>query len=138
MIKPVIYGLWDPSLETCHYVGYSINPSARLKEHMDTCATEKNAKSAWLYELKLRKWTPRLVILEELELDDDWEVKEREWIAHMRASGFPLLNEVAGGLGTTDPSPRIREASARGGKQNAGKQLSEETKQRISEGMKER
>ena len=75
----VIYVLLD-ALGSRRYVGKTIDPAARLRTH------------------RKRKfpWASKLEALETCG-EESWEGRERFWIAHGRAEGWPLENVAAGG-----------------------------------------
>lgn len=135
---PAVYALYEPDLSACRYVGYASNPPRRLDDHLNDASSEENAKSKWIVELRAEGNVPRMIILEELSPEDDWEEREKDWIAHMRGVGEPLLNETSGGKGVADPPPEIREKMSSGGQTNKGKVLSQETKDKIRDSMRVR
>jgi hypothetical protein len=89
-----IYALKDPDTEDMRYVGMSKQPKIRFKAHMHD--RSNNRKGAWIAELRAAGKRPILTILEETN-KENWEDRERYWIAKGRESGWPLLNIMAGG-----------------------------------------
>lgn len=121
-MKPkTIYGLCDPRspiLKIC-YVGATNRPLAhRLQSHIHEAAVGDwgmTPKLDWIRELAEQDETPAIVPLEVVPVGEDWEARERHWIAHFAT----VLNTHQGGVG------------ARGGQ-------SEETKRKISKALKGR
>lgn len=85
MRKTYIYGLQDPRDKKIYYIGKSNNPSARLKRHLDDMGVN-GLKEDWLAGLRSCGLVPDIVILEETTMQD-WQARERDWIASGIASG---------------------------------------------------
>ncbi len=92
-----IYALVDPETGARRYVGKSIRPAERLNNHMNE--RSNCHRSHWLQSLKRRGLRPRLELLEAVAEGASWQDAERRWIAHGRASGWPLTNNTDGGDG---------------------------------------
>jgi len=75
-----IYALLD-GLGCRRYIGKSINPSKRLKEH----------------QRRGRPWAVTHEILEECDPPSTWFEREAFWITHGRSTGWPLENISDGG-----------------------------------------
>lgn len=56
---------------------------------------------------------PGMVILEEIDLNTDWQEVERQWIAHGRSVGWRLTNCTDGGDGVVNLPPEIKERMAK-------------------------
>lgn len=96
-----IYGLRDPRTEEMRYVGASSRPQMRVSEHCAPKAvTKPTEKAAWLRELCGLGLRPDVVILE-ATMGDDWQERERWWIAHLKGKGARLTNSTRGGEGMT-------------------------------------
>jgi hypothetical protein len=101
-----IYGLLCPLEDKVRYVGQSVRPLTRCKQHVDRAAMytdRQNAKDHWLCSLQEQGLEPALVILEKVEgrkgsLTRDPKVAnrideaERRWIKRLGSSGHPLTN----------------------------------------------
>jgi hypothetical protein len=104
-VKPVyIYGLVDPETTAIRYIGKSIHPEERLRNHIN----EKYPchRRNWIDSLKNKGLEPELIYLVKLEgnMIDDWKWWERKWIAIAKRDGWPLVNETSGGDGVPDLS----------------------------------
>jgi hypothetical protein len=148
-IKPVyIYGLVDPETTAIRYIGKSIHPEQRLRNHIN----EKYPchRRNWIDSLKKKGLEPGLICLVELkgESANDWQAWERMYIAMARRDGWPLVNETEGGDGV----PVIGDAARRRsiawvgrkhtpesiikiGNASRGRHHTEENKKRMSEMM---
>jgi len=101
MSKPVyIYALVDPENGDIRYIGKSIRPELRLKDHMNDVSNCH--RSHWLQSLKKQGAKPDLLILEKIHGDWPWQHSERYWIARGRREGWPLTNNTSGGDGVPD------------------------------------
>lgn len=92
-----IYGLIDPESQQIRYIGKSIRPRERLRDHMNEISNCH--RSHWLRRLRARGQMPELVILEEIRGEWPWQEAERYWIARAKALGWPLVNNTNGGDG---------------------------------------
>jgi hypothetical protein len=121
-----VYALRDPHTNQIRYVGWSVDPVARLKRHMKEARTGKTHKCRWLACLG-GIW-PRLEILESGVGDP--APAEIRWIAEMRRRGADLTNATAGGDGVIDPTPELRRLRS---ELNKGRRPSEETRKKLAE-----
>lgn len=85
-----IYGLVDPRDHNVHYIGKSVHPIVRWREHLAD-ESDDSPKVKWLEELAMYKLEPDLRILEETTRHDDNYI-ERKWIEHGIEQGWPLTN----------------------------------------------
>jgi hypothetical protein len=99
-----IYGLKDPNTNEIRYIGKSDNPKARFQNHMALSKADVNRhKKHWISGLLAQGQKPLLVTLEKVS-DKQWEDRERWWIQHGRASGWPLTNLADGGMNNYESS----------------------------------
>lgn len=128
-----IYGLVDPVSNKIRYVGKSIDPEARLEQHIKD--QSHIYKTHWIRSLLGRGLAPTCTILEIVKPGNDWEASERYWIGKGYEEGWPLTNFTSGGEGLRDPSPEVRTKMSAAKK---GKKLSEEHKYKIGAASKNR
>lgn len=98
-----IYGLCDPQTKAIRYVGKSRALVKRFLHHLSQSrqAGFKRHSACWLSGLIQAGTPPTIVILEAIPPPESatWEVRERHWIAALRASGCDLTNITRGGEG---------------------------------------
>jgi hypothetical protein len=104
----------------------------RLQQHLEDFVSEKSLKAQWLKTLKEEGNQPQLVVLEEIQPGDDWEERERTWIAYLRELGEPLTNTTDGGKGLSNPPAAVREACGVAGTKHAGRPLPTAVKEKIA------
>lgn len=102
-----IYALIDPDTDDVRYIGKSIRPHQRLKDHMND--TSFCHRAHWLQGLKAKGKKPLVLILDRAPEGGDWQSAERYWIALGRDLGWPLTNNTSGGDGVVDLAPESRE-----------------------------
>lgn len=103
-----IYGLIDPSdpSRTIRYVGYTAKSlERRLNEHLTEARKRKCHRHHWLMTIKDRGQRPTSVVLEVVTADN-WQERERWWIAHLTQNN--LINATSGGEGLINPSAEVR------------------------------
>jgi Mor family transcriptional regulator len=133
-----IYALIDPETELIRYVGMTSQKLRyRINQHMRDARIGKiRRESGWLRKLGRR---PKHVILE-YGCDDNWQERERYWIALCRECGFPLTNLSDGGDGASGPRSdefKARMAEVAKETKNAlGHVLSDKSKEQISRNLK--
>lgn len=95
-----IYALCEPGTEQVRYIGQSVNPAARLAQHIyQACSTAspRNRASAWLRDLVNTNQVPNLLVLEttdRMTANDS----EADWIRSLLMRGTDLLNGCADGF----------------------------------------
>jgi group I intron endonuclease len=139
-VKIYIYGLYDPRTGECRYIGKTIHPEVRLRDHRRE--TGKTKKHGWVHDLKKAGLYPTMKILETFESfsNDDWIELEKKWISEMIGVGMSLLNLNAGGAGPTSCSIETRRKmseSKRGKKRSTpspmkGRKLSKEHAEKVA------
>jgi hypothetical protein len=95
--KVTIYGLRCPLCGDIRYVGRTIDPARRLRDHLDDSRHETH-KTRWLRIVAEAGRVPTLEVLEVVS-PDAWQEAERRWIAHFAAMGNNLTNSTVGGYG---------------------------------------
>ncbi len=107
-----IYGLVDPrNKDEVRYVGWTVNPLRRLKDHLGTARKDGSAyRDRWIRTLLKIDMVPHIVILEEGWLN--YNQAEPYWIHLARTLGHRLTNMTPGGDGS-GPGPRPPETQAR-------------------------
>ena len=100
-----IYLLRCPIDGLVKYVGKTVNPEKRLKEH--TSRASSGGMRRWIMKIASDGLKPILEIIEWCA-NDIWKDRERHWIANFRAES-ELLNVRRGGDGPGDFTAEIRE-----------------------------
>jgi hypothetical protein len=121
-----IYALLDPDTLECRYIGKSIRPVERVKDHMNDAGACHRVH--WIQSLKSRGLVPDMVILERVSGEWPWQESERFWIAYGRSLGWPLTNNTVGGDGVEGLPAETRERMAAVWR---GRKHSEETRRKI-------
>lgn len=112
-----IYLLIDPRDQAPRYVGKSVQPKHRYKQHCNV----KNRVSwvnRWLGELQSLGLKPTMEVLEWVK-PEDWQEAEIRWIAYYKELGAKLCNLTKGGDGVLGHQhnlatrERLREAAKR-------------------------
>lgn len=93
--KVYIYALVDPRYNDIRYVGKSLKPQLRLKQHINEKACNRG-KISWIEDLKKSELVPEMRILETCD-ERNWDERERWWIKYGRENGWELLNLTEGG-----------------------------------------
>jgi len=105
-----IYALRDPTTRAIRYVGKTTQElSDRLKHHVYTAVRRDSAdhRSCWVRRVISAGGRPLIETLEACT-DDNWQDRERYWIAELRRQGADLTNSVEGGVGVHMPSAETR------------------------------
>jgi len=103
-----IYTLSDPAYpERIRYVGCSVDPVARLRQHCRDAAratATRTHKTSWLRSVLAAGRKPTVCVVSEVAVAA-WQDAERAYIAHCRNAGCRLTNSTSGGDGVIDLSP---------------------------------
>jgi hypothetical protein len=86
-----IYGLGDPRDGEVRYVGCTVDLLKRHRAHHSTGSG--NIVNSWTAELRSRKMSPVLVLLDTTEAPDTPRDLEAAWIDNFIQRGHPLLNQ---------------------------------------------
>lgn len=128
-----IYGLIDPASRAIRYIGKSIQPQERLKQHI------RDVRAGRLHNRHLQSWIrgllsadlePELMVLDCVPATG-WQRYEIAWIALLRKSGTGLVNLDDGGQGATAGRPKSPAHRKAIGEAQRGKVISEEHKERL-------
>lgn len=123
-----IYGLFSTEDTIIRYIGYTINPKDRLKDHIKESKRllyyrhkwiQKVIKDGFNVEMKIFKCVPSEICGQE----------EMKIIKHFKELGNKLVNGNDGGIGGNNPSPEVREKirlSKLGNQYSKGKKLTPE------------
>ena len=85
-----IYALRDPYTDDVRYIGQSIDPTKRLREHLTD--THDTPKVQWIRTLLETGQRPRLEILERGLTTQQAFKAEQKWITYGQHNGWPLTN----------------------------------------------
>lgn len=98
-----IYALSSPTdLEKYFYVGKTCNLSQRLAQHCYPDGFHNENLRTRLSSILSTGVRPCIIILEEVPKGEQWQQKEREWIARLLLLGHPLTNIHPGGTGSKE------------------------------------
>jgi len=96
--KSYIYALAEKGNKNYRYVGKSVNPEYRIKNHIRYSKLKKTHKDNWIQSVLNRDKTIEFIILEETN-NKEWPEREKFWIDKLKKEGFNLTNHNNGGLG---------------------------------------
>jgi hypothetical protein len=116
-----IYALVDPTYHVVGYIGVTTQGlDKRLTQHIAEAADGKGGikKREWINDILQAGDYPLIMELDHCR-GDEWPDKEQYWINSFRSRGYELTNTSDGGVG------------------NPGVVKSDETRQKISDSMKE-
>lgn len=121
-----IYALIDPRTDEIRYIGKTVNPNARFRQHLKNrrCSTHC---TTWIDSLITEGLKPTMTILESVS-DSNGSEQERWWIAEGKRIGLRLTNLTDGGEGITMTPERRKHLSDL----FTGRKVSEEQKAQIS------
>ena len=102
-----IYGLADPETGDIRYIGKSIRPVGRLRDHINDQSLCH--RTNWIRSLKSRGLDPELIVLESVQGEWPWQEAERFWIQYAKGHGCNLVNGTSGGDGVSDLPAESRE-----------------------------
>src|SRR3990167_7541172 len=102
-----IYALVDPRNYEIRYIGKSIYPNIRYKQHLKDI-TYNPHKQHWIKMLASLGLQPLLEILEEVD-NDNWQDIEIWYIEETKKCGHRLLNMTSGGDGLLNVSDETKE-----------------------------
>lgn len=89
--KQYIYYLKHPNNFSPRYIGVSIRPQIRLKEHVRESKLLTNTpKNDWIRKMLKEGFKPEMVILE--ECFDNWPEREKYWTNYFKERGYDILN----------------------------------------------
>lgn len=96
-----IYTLSHPITTEIRYVGKTINPSGRLREHITHAKLyrDKTHKGNWIRRLLRNELRPVMTTIQETT-EQEWEQAEKYWIQYYKDKGYKLTNSTDGGDGT--------------------------------------
>jgi len=93
-----VYTLNDPDTGEIRYVGKTIKPQIRLRQHCSSFANQPHSyKWHWIKSLLDRGLKPVMVIVETCATNEQANASEKRLIAEYRAAGCCLTNRTDGG-----------------------------------------
>ncbi len=99
-----IYRLRCPTTGETRYVGKTVNLlKQRLSEHLHD--KRLNHRCNWIQSLIRQGLEPVIELIEVVPAGEDWQTRERYWIAYYREQGCDLTNATDGGEGLTGYAP---------------------------------
>ena len=90
-----IYSLRHPETGEIRYIGKSVNPENRLRQHIQDSKSRRNPVHCWIQSLTKVGLTPQMQVVRWVA-EAEWQLHEIELIALHRKSGR-LLNVADGG-----------------------------------------
>jgi hypothetical protein len=96
----IIYGLHDPRDGALRYVGKTKHAlTLRIAQHMSPKELgQQHRRAKWLRALRTLGLKPEARVIE-VTAPDEWQARERHWIAYHRGDGARLVNGTDGGDG---------------------------------------
>ena len=140
MTTVFIYILRDPANAEVRYVGKTTMPKRRLRGHLTGCMSRESHAARWLRKLIAGGVEPLMEIVETIENsnDEDWQNRERFWIAHFIQLGCRLTNATDGGIGGLKMSEETRRKMSVAKKGKTKKPFSESHRANLSKAFKGR
>ncbi len=107
--RPVsIYSLCDPDTKEVRYVGKTVSSlKERLRGHLKCREGEGHHRVNWIRKLLRDGRQPLIELLETVQAQDNWQVKEQYWIEKLRRDGARLINATLGGEGSHGWQPSM-------------------------------
>ena len=112
-----IYALCDPRDDAIRYVGRTVNPKDRYRNHLK--AKWNTHRCCWIIGLKELGLMPKMFILEVTD-DENCRNSETWWIKHLRENGHDLTNHSDGGDGLLNPTQDTRNKMSANAKRRGG------------------
>lgn len=114
-----IYTLSDSHSGSVRYLGVTtIGVKHRFAVHLSKARTGITHRDKWIRSILARGDRPVFSVIES-GFGDQWKLRERYWISHMRNSGVMLTNLTDGGDGRVgyvrSPEDRARQSAAQMG-----------------------
>lgn len=142
-MKPVfIYALNCPVTGRTRYIGKTVNPQTRLREHLLESKKGKNYRAHWICSLTAQGLKPEFEILARVP-NAGWQQVEMDYVAAFVELGYDLVNGTPGGdgCGSGENHPNFGKPvpPERGAKISAalvGKKLSPEHRNKLSNAHK--
>lgn len=96
-----IYTLSDPRTTQVRYVGKSVDPVRRLRNHLTPSRLTRQTThlANWLKLLKSLGLRPLLAVVESNLTEESWPIRETYWISKFKEDGCDLTNCLPGGEG---------------------------------------
>jgi len=122
LVRWIIYALIDPRYNTVRYIGKSSSGLTRPRDHERLAQKGRGAYNLrhcynWIRQLQGLELRYEVVVLEEVEVADQLNARERWWIKFARAWGYDLTNLTDGGEGAlgrvTTAATRAKQGAAR-------------------------
>lgn len=146
-----IYGLIDPETNMLRYIGKSVNPPVRLRQHISK-RNKNTHKNKWIQKLIKNNLKPLLMIIDDVP-KSEWVFWEIFYISYFNSIGCPLTNSTIGGDGISSQNKETRQKIAdslkgRNGKKHSdlsrlkmsmsqrGRKILESTRQKMSDARK--
>ena len=134
-----IYVLKDPDTHIVKYVGRSVQPDTRYRQHIFSAKKDgpKDSKSSWIRSLLNKNKKPILEIIDECSLSEAID-REIFWINEYRKTGN-LKNQrdlVQNTYSFSEESRKKMSNSAKGNTNNLGKKLTKEQAERCGNGRR--
>lgn len=87
-----VYTLADPRTDEIRYVGLTVSPELRLRQHIHNEVGTNASKRHWVEEILKAGFEPRMEIIEIVESKEMSTEREKFWIQYHFDKGASLLN----------------------------------------------